>query len=110
MPRCAFLVEGLLWLGGVVLYERATRSRKRAGSWAMYFGVLLLTRLWILSLNGAAPQVSMVQMAIIDLIFLAIVVSWAYLVDKLRVATGQSSANAARQPSASGGLMPGPES
>jgi hypothetical protein len=85
------LVEGLLWLGGVVLYERATRSRKRAGSWAMYIGVLILTWLWIGSLSGAAPQVRMVQMGIIDLIFLAIVVSWGYLVDKLRVTTGQSS-------------------
>lgn len=86
-----FLVEGLLWLGGVVLYERATRSRKRAGSWAMYIGVLILTWLWIGSLSGAAPQVSMVQMGIIDLMFLAVVVSWGYLVDKLRVVTGQSS-------------------
>lgn len=78
------LVEGLLWLGGVVLYEWATRSRKRAG-------VLILTWLWIGSLSGAAPLVSMVQMGIIDLMFLAIVVSWGNLVDKLLVATGQSS-------------------
>lgn len=85
------LVEGLLWLGGIVLYERATRSRKRAGLWSLYVGVLILTWLWIGSLSGAAPQVSMVKMGIIDVIFLAIVVSWAYFVDKLRVATGQSS-------------------
>jgi hypothetical protein len=57
----------------------------------MYIGVLILTWFWIGSLSGAAPQVSMVRMGIIDLMFLAIVVSWGYLVDKLRVATGQPS-------------------
>lgn len=85
------LVEGVLWLSGIVLYERATRSRKRAGSWTMYIGVLILTWLWIESLSGAAPQVSMVRMGIIDLVFLAIVVGWGYWVDKLRLVRGQSS-------------------
>ncbi len=80
------LVEGLLWLGGIVLYERATRSRQRAGFWAMYIGVAILTWFWIASLNGAAPPVSMTQMGIIDLMFLALLVSWAYWLDKLRVA------------------------
>jgi hypothetical protein len=85
------LVEGSLWFGGIVLYERATRSRKRAGFWAMYIGVAILTWLWIASLSGAAPPVSIVQMGIIDLILLAVLVGWAYWVDKLRIAIGESS-------------------
>jgi membrane-bound metal-dependent hydrolase YbcI (DUF457 family) len=39
------VVEGLLWLGGIVLYDRATHSRKRAGAWTLYVGVLMLTLL-----------------------------------------------------------------
>jgi membrane-bound metal-dependent hydrolase YbcI (DUF457 family) len=84
------LVKGLLWLGSIVLYERATRSRKRAGFWTMYIGVLLLTLLWLGSLNGRAANLSIVQMGIIDLIFLAILVSWCYLMDELRVVQSQA--------------------
>ena len=79
------VVEGLLWVAGVVLYERATRLRRRTGFWVMYIGVAILTWLWVASLSGAAPQVSMVTMGIIDLVFLAVLVSWAYWVDRLRV-------------------------
>ena len=85
------LVEGLLWVAGIVLYLRATRSRKRAGLWTLYVGALILTWLWIASLSGAPPRVSMVTMGIIDLIFLAIVVSWAYVVDKFRMSAGSAS-------------------
>jgi hypothetical protein len=79
------LVEGALWVMGIVLYERATRSRKRAGFWVLYVGVAILSWLWITSLRGAAPNVSMVKMGLIDLVFLAIVIGWAYWADALRV-------------------------
>lgn len=84
------LVEGLVWLGGVVLYEHVTRSRKHAGAWILYIGVAILTWLWISSLNGAAPRATVVEMGIISLIFSAITIVWAYLVDRLRVPTRQS--------------------
>ena len=86
------VVEGMMWLGGIVLYERAKQSRKRAGAWTLYVGVLILTSLWVASLSGAPPGVSMTKMGIIDLIFLAIVVGWAYLVDKLRMSAAEASA------------------
>ncbi len=85
------VVEGLLWFGGVVLYERGTRSRQRAGFWAMYVGIAILTWLWIASLSGAAPRISIIRMGIIDLAFLAVLVSWAYWVDRLRVVLDQPS-------------------
>jgi hypothetical protein len=85
------LVEGSLWFGGIVLYKRVTRSRKWAGFWAMYVGVAILTWFWIASLSGAAPPVSIVQMGIIDLIFLAVLVGWAYWVDRLRITIGEPS-------------------
>ena len=82
------LVEGLLWAIGIVLYERTTRSRNRTGSWVLYVGVAILSWLWIASLSGAAPQVSMVKMGLIDIVFLGILVAWAFWVDKLRVVNG----------------------
>lgn len=92
------VVEGLLWLGGILLYALATRSRKCAGAWTFYVGVLILTWLWITSLKGAAPQISTAKIGMIDLIFLAILVTWAYAADRLRV-TGSGETELARQPS-----------
>jgi hypothetical protein len=87
------LVEGLLWSFGIALYERATRSKKRAGIWTLYIGVAILTWLWIGSLNGGAPHATISQIGIISLVFLAITVAWAYVVDKLRLtAAGTSDA------------------
>lgn len=84
-PLGMILVEGLLWLIGIVLYERATRSRNRAGLWVLYVVIAVLSWLWITSLNGAAPQVSMTTMGLIDIVFMALLVAWAYWADSLRV-------------------------
>lgn len=81
------IVEGLLWLAGIVIYERATRSRKRAGAWALYIVIAILTLLWLPSLSGAAPNVSVATMGKIDIAALTILVAWAYWVDSLREPT-----------------------
>jgi hypothetical protein len=93
------IVEGSIWLGGVLLYEHATRSKKRAGFWTLYAGVVILTWLWVDSLNGAPPPVSPVQMGKIDVVFILILVAWAYWVDWLRTAAVAEPqlANPARQ-------------
>jgi hypothetical protein len=85
------VVEGLIWLVGIIVFERTTRSKKRAGIWTMYIGVAILTWLWISSLNGAAPHATVTQMGITSLAFLAITIAWAYVVDRLRVPTVQST-------------------
>jgi hypothetical protein len=90
--RLAMLaVEGSLWLLGIVLYAHATRSRSSAGFWIMYLGLAALTWLWIESLSGIAPQVSMEKMGFVSLLFLAIGVSWACWVDKLRLGVNDCS-------------------
>lgn len=78
------LVEGSLWLAGIVIYARATHSPKRIGVWTLYVGVAILTLLWVASLNGAPPRVSVVTMGKIDLVFLALLIAWAYWVDGSR--------------------------
>lgn len=93
------IVEGGLWLAGIVIYERATRSRGRAGIWAFYVVVAMLTWLWIGSLNGAPPPVPVTTVGKIDVVVIGILIGWAYWVDHLRLSTVEesSTANPARQ-------------
>jgi membrane-bound metal-dependent hydrolase YbcI (DUF457 family) len=92
------LVEGLLWLAGIVIYERATRSRGRAGIWVFYIVVALLTWLWLGSLNGAPPPVSVATIGKIDVIAIGVLVGWAYWVDRLREpAVGAADTSPAHQ-------------
>jgi hypothetical protein len=85
------IVEGGIWLAGIVIYERATRSRGRAGMWVFYVVVALLTWLWIGSLNGAPPPVSPIQIGKIDVVAILVLVAWAYWVDSLREPTVHDS-------------------
>lgn len=95
------LVEGLIWIVGIVIYERATRSRGWSGAILFYLVVALLTLLWLPSLNGAAPPVTIQKMGQIDVPALLILIAWAYLMDWLREPTVADAvpplANPARQ-------------
>jgi hypothetical protein len=84
------LVEGLIWFGGIVIYELTTRSSRRAGFWTFYIGVATLTWLWVSSLSGAAPRIDPKTIGIIDFFFLAILAAWAYVVDRIRITTRQA--------------------
>ncbi len=85
-PVGILLVEGLVWFGGIVIYARSTRARRLAGAWMFWAGTALLTLLWIFTLNGASPP-DLRRAGISSLIFLFILVLWAYFVDFLRSAT-----------------------
>jgi len=89
-------VEGLIWLVGIALYLRATRSRKRLGLFVFWIGVALLTWVWVGSLKGLPPPGTIIQAGISSLIFMTITVAWAYWVDHLRVATASIQNVAAR--------------
>lgn len=78
------LIEGLLWLAGIVIYARMTRSRGRTGAYAFWTGVGVLTLVWLNTLKGAAPRQSIAQVGLTSLIFMALVVAWAYWVDGRR--------------------------
>lgn len=91
------IVEGGLWLAGIVIYERATRSRGRAGVWALYVVVALLTWLWLGSLNGAPPPVPISTVGKIDVVAIGVLVGWAYWVDRLRAPEASAKASPARQ-------------
>lgn len=97
-PVGMLVFEGLIWFGGIVVYARSTRSRGRAGAYLFWGVAALLTALWVVTLNGAAPP-DLRRAAISSLIFFCIVILWAYLLDPLRpaaqpgpsLATGQGA-------------------
>lgn len=79
------LVEGLIWLVGIVIYVRTTHARRQLGIYVFWIGAALLTWIWLRSLRGIAPPgASIVQIGIASLIFTVLVLAWAYCVDYLR--------------------------
>jgi hypothetical protein len=80
-------VEGLIWLSGIVIYLRATRSKKRLGIYVFWIGAAALTWIWLVSLRGLPPPGTIVQAGISSLVFMFVTVAWAYWVDHLRRST-----------------------
>jgi hypothetical protein len=76
------LVEGGLWLAGLIVYVGATRARKRAGVYVFWAVVVLLTAAWINNFAGPPPDVS--AMAVSSLVFFSIMIAWTYWMDSLR--------------------------
>ncbi len=87
--RGMLVVEGLIWLSGIVLYLTATRSKKRAGIYVFWIGAAALTWVWAVSLRGLPPPGTIIQ----ALVFMAITLAWAYAVDHWRSSTDISAAN-----------------
>jgi len=78
-----FLVEGALWFGAVLLYVRVTRSSTRAGLYAFWSMIVVLTVLWVASLGGDPPP-SLRALAVINTIFFALVEAWAFWMNRSR--------------------------
>lgn len=83
-----FVVEGALWFGAIVLYARATRPTGRTGVYAFWTMIVLLTALWLISLNGAPPP-SLTSLAMVNTVFFAIVEAWAYWMNRSRPLVAQ---------------------
>lgn len=77
-------VEGLIWLSGIVIYLRATRSKRRLGTYVFWIGAALLTWIWLVSLRGLPPPGTIVQAGVSSLVFMFVTIAWAYWVDHLR--------------------------
>lgn len=79
------IVEGGMWVAAIIIYVRATRAKSRAGVYAFWIVVVLLTLAWRSNIDGPPPP-SVRTMAISSLIFFACVVAWAYWMNRLRPA------------------------
>ena len=82
-PLGLLIVEGGLWVSGIILYLRATRTRGFSGQLVLWTFIVVSTALWLISFNGAPPP-SVYVLVTVDLILFPIVFVWAYWVDRLR--------------------------
>jgi hypothetical protein len=79
------IVEGGLWLLAIILYCRATQPETRAGVYAFWSIIALLTVVWYNNIAGPPPPNAHTA-AVASLIFLSFVVAWAYWMNQLRPA------------------------
>jgi hypothetical protein len=77
------IVEGGLWLVGIILYVRATHPKKRAGVYAFWGVAALLTLAWYNNITGPPPR-SVFAMGISSMIFFSLAVAWAYWMNRVR--------------------------
>ena len=78
-----FIVEGALWLGALIYYIRTTQSKGRAGIYAFWPMIVVLTVLWLISLRGDPPP-SLSGLAIANSVFFTIVLAWAAWMNRCR--------------------------
>jgi hypothetical protein len=92
-PLGLLIVEGAIWIAGIITYLRTTRSKGVAGNLVLGLGIVIFTALWLLSFNGAPPP-SIHVLIVVDLFLFPLVIGWMYLVDHLRELTYSSAASA----------------
>jgi hypothetical protein len=82
-PLGLLIVEGGLWVIGIILYVRTTQTRRFAGHLVLWTFIVVFAALWLLGFNGAPPP-SVHVLVMVDLILIPIVLGWAYWIDRLR--------------------------
>ena len=82
-PIGLLLVEGSIWIAGIIVYLQTTRSKGLAGNLALWTFIVIFTALWLLSFNGAPPP-SLHILVFVDLFLFPIIIGWMYWVDHLR--------------------------
>ncbi len=83
----AFIVEGGVWLAAIVLYVRATRAAKRAGIYAFWAGIVVLTLAWIGNVRAGPSGGSARATAFTSLTFFSLSIAWAYWMNRARAIT-----------------------
>lgn len=83
------IVEGGLWLLGIISYVRITRAKNWTGVYGFWITIVLFTLLWYQNIAGAPPA-NPRSAPISSLILFCLVVTWAYWMNSVRVLTRQS--------------------
>ena len=77
------IVEGGMWLAAIIVYVRATRPSGRAGTYAFWIGIALLTLAWYGNIKrGMDPDP--VQAGVNGLVFFSLMVAWGYWMNRVR--------------------------
>ena len=76
-------VEGGIWIAALVWYVRGTRAGKRAGIYAFWPVIVLLTLAWINNIAGPAPPNANL-MGISSFLFFSLAAAWAYWMNRAR--------------------------
>ena len=76
------IVEGGMWLIGIVVYARTTRAKNLLGVLAFWIVIPILTLVWYGNIAGPPPPAG--TAAIQSLIYFSLVVAWAYWINHLR--------------------------
>src|SRR5579863_8425525 len=79
------LVEGGMWAAAIVLYIRDTRASRRAGIYAFWTGVVILTLAWLSNISTPPSSAgSAVSAGLPSLIFFTCAIAWAYGMNRAR--------------------------
>ncbi len=78
------VVEGGFWLLAIVLYARATRATRRAGVYAFWAVVPILTLIWYGNIAGPPPRDPHTA-PFASLILFSLGVGWAFWMNRARV-------------------------
>ena len=79
-------IEGGLWLAALIAYVGVARAKNRAGVYAFWGVVALLTASWISNFTAPAPPAaqSPTSGAIVALAFFSLIIAWAFWMNRLR--------------------------
>lgn len=77
------IVEGGLWLLGIILYLRATQPKKRLGNYVFWGVIALVTLSWYNNIAGSPPP-NVRTASVFSFIYFSLIVGWAYWMNRLR--------------------------
>lgn len=80
------IVEGGLWVLGIILYLRTTRPKRRLANYVFFGVVVLLTLIWYNNIAGPPPPNAR-TVSVFSFMYFSSVVAWAYWMDRLRPTT-----------------------
>jgi hypothetical protein len=81
--RATLIVEGVVWSLGIIVYVYSTYAKTRAGIYAFWAMVALVTFLWATGRAGPPPP-NVASVEITNVIIFSAVVAWAYWIDQIR--------------------------
>ena len=83
-------VEGGFWAVALFLYARGNKPRNRAGVYAFWGGVVLVTAAWYNNVAGPPPAPNVVAAGMSSLVFFSLIVAWAYWMNQVRAVPAPS--------------------